>query len=259
MDKEIVIIVATETAAYEVVKALKQLDAEGSIELYASTVVSKAQDGTMSIKDTRDIHLPWGSALGASSGALIGLVAGPVGVAVGATIGGAVGLAGDLTYSGFSGDFVYDVSASLKPGSHAVCASVWEDWTVPIDVAVAPLGGAVMRQATDDIVAAEIRADQQALKDEWAHFEAEVANAKGDAKAKLEAKRDALRAQEAAHRERLHKRATKLQEKWDAKLASIAEKASKASAEVKARHLRHADKLSRFAATQKESFRELFA
>jgi hypothetical protein len=33
MDKEIVIVVPTEAAAYEVVKSLKALDDEGSIEL----------------------------------------------------------------------------------------------------------------------------------------------------------------------------------------------------------------------------------
>ncbi len=41
MDKEIVIVVPTEDAAYRVVQALGALDDEGSIELYASAVVTK--------------------------------------------------------------------------------------------------------------------------------------------------------------------------------------------------------------------------
>src|ERR1700733_13554616 len=121
MDKELVIIVPTEQAAYEVVKALELLDAEGSIELYSSTVVAKATGGAVSVKDTRQFHGPWGTVLGISTGALIGLLGGPVGVALGAAIGGTVGLTGDLAYSGYTGDFVHDVTARLQPGRPAGC------------------------------------------------------------------------------------------------------------------------------------------
>jgi len=50
MDKEIVIIVSNETAAYEGVRSPKALDDEGSIELYASTVVTKSPSGVMTIQ-----------------------------------------------------------------------------------------------------------------------------------------------------------------------------------------------------------------
>src|SRR5271165_5854691 len=132
MDKQLVIVVQNEMAAYDVVKALKALDDEGSIELYSSTVLVKAADGSLSVKDSRDLRGPWGTVLGLSTGALIGLLAGPLGAAVGAAVGGAAGLGGDLAYSGFVGDFVQDVAAGLAPGGHAVVASVWEDWTVPV-------------------------------------------------------------------------------------------------------------------------------
>ena len=258
MDKEIVIVVATEAAAYEVVKALKGLDDEGSIELYSSTVVERTADGRLMVKDTRQRHGPWATALGLTTGALIGLLAGPVGAAVGAAIGGAAGLGGDLAYSGFAGDFVHDVSARLQPGRYAVCASVWEDWTVPVDVAMAPFGGVVVRQATDDIVIAQIRAEVQALKDEEVHVEAEIARAKDDAKAKLEAKRNELRVARAAQTERLRKRASQIQESWEAKIASVKEKAAEAKTDAKTRHQQHLDKLVRFASLQKESFHQLF-
>jgi hypothetical protein len=81
------------------------------------------------------------------------------------------GLDADLAYSGFSGDFVRKVSDRLKPGMHAVCASVWEDWTVLVDVAVAPFGAVVFRQATDDMVIAQIRADMKALEEEAVYVE----------------------------------------------------------------------------------------
>ena len=62
-----------------------------------------------------------------------------------------------------------------------------------------------------------------------------------------------------AQRERLQKRASKLEESWEAKIASIKEKAAAAKAEAKTRHQQHVEKLARFAAAQKESFHQLFA
>src|SRR5277367_3689707 len=106
MDREIVIVVPTEEAAYEVVKSLKALDEEATIELYSSTVIVKTADGAIGIKDSRHPRGPWGTMLGVSAGALIGLLAGPVGAAVGAAVGGAAGLGDDLAYSGFVGTFV---------------------------------------------------------------------------------------------------------------------------------------------------------
>lgn len=260
MNKEIVIMVPTEVAAYEVVKALKELDAEGSIELYSSNVVVKTPAGAITIRDKEHIRGPWGTVLGVSAGALIGLLAGPVGAAVGAAVGGAAGLGGDLAYSGFVGDFVQEIAARLVPGGHAVVASVWEDWTVPVDVAVAPFaGGAVFRQSTDDVVEAQIRAAWQSVKEEQQHIDAEIAHATGAAKAKLEAQRNELRAKQAAQKDRLQKRAARLQERWDAEVASIKEKAATAKAEAKTRHEQHADKLSRFARAEKTAFHDLFA
>jgi uncharacterized membrane protein len=259
MDRQLVIVVQSEAAAYEVVKALKALDDEGSIELYSSTVVVKGANGSITIKDTHHLRGPWAAALGVSTGALIGLLAGPVGAAVGAAIGGAAVLGGELAYSGFAGEFVRDVTGRLQPGGYAVCASLWEDWTVPVDVATAPFGAVAFRQATDDIVVAQIRAEWQDLKDEQAYLEAEIERATGDAKAKLGAKRNELRAKQAAQRERLHNRAKKMEESWQAEIASIQAKAEGAKAEAKARHQQHVEKLSHFAAAQKAAFHELFA
>jgi hypothetical protein len=73
------------------------------------------------------------------------------------------------------------------------------------------------------------------------------------------AKRDELAAKQKAQRERLEKRARDLQASWDAKIASVKEKAQSAKAEAKARHEQHVDKLGRFAALQKQSFHELFS
>jgi uncharacterized membrane protein len=259
MDKEIVIVVPTEVAAYEVVRALGALDAEGSIELYTSTVVEKRADGTVDVKEDRNDRPAWGTAIGLTLGALVGLLAGPVGAAVGASIGGAAGLGSELAYSGIAGDFVRDVGQRLEPGRYAVCASVWEDWTAPVDLVASSSGGMVFRQATDDVAIAQIRAEMQSLREDEAQLAAEIAVARDADKARLEAKRDELQAKQRAQRERLKERAKKLQATWEAKTASIQQKTAAAKAEAKARHQAHMDKLAQFAALQRESFRELFA
>ncbi len=258
MDRQIVIVVPSETAAYQVVKALKGLDDEGSIELYTATVVTKTAAGTLTVKDDHRMRGPWATVLGMSTGALLGLLAGPVGAAVGAIVGGGAALGGELTYSGFAGDFVYDVAAKLQPGSYAVCASVLEDWTVPVDVAIAPFGAVVFRQSTDDVVLAQLRAGWCQMEDELLHLDNEIQQAAGEQKAKLEAKRDELRKQQALQRQKLNERAARLKETWDAEIASIQAKAEHARAEARARHEQHVQKLSRFAAEQKKAFAELF-
>jgi uncharacterized membrane protein len=259
MNKELVVIVSTEAAAYKVLTALQGLDAEGSLELYASTVIGRNTDGTIAVKDSRNQHAPWGTVVGASGGALIGLLAGPAGAAIGGAIGAVVGLGSDVSYSGFPGDFVFEVAGQLQPGTFAVIASVMEDWTMPVDAALAPFGATVLRQATDEVVTAQLAAEDQALKDEWAHFESEVASATGEAKAKLEAKREALRASQAAARQRMRTRAEALQGRWDARMSSIQGKVSGAKSDAKVRHQRHHDKLARFAEAQRRSFKDLFS
>ena len=259
MDKTIVIIIPNELAAYEVRKALAALDDEGSIELYSAAVVSKGVDGTVEVKDRRHSDGPWGTALGLSTGALIGLIAGPVGAAVGAAVGGAAGLGGDLAYSGLQSDFVHEASVRLTPGAFAVCASIWEDWTEPVDAAVRPFQGLVLRQTTEDLVVAQIKAEMQSLEEEMAHLQAEIARSSDSTKAKLMAKREQLRAKQEAQRARLAERAEQMQVSWEAKIDSIKRKAQSAKAEAKARHEQHVEKLGRFAALQKRSFHELFA
>jgi uncharacterized membrane protein len=258
MDRQIVIVVPTETAAYQVLKALEALDEQGAIELYTATVVEKSATGSLTVEHDLRRRGPWATALGMSTGALIGLLGGPVGAAVGAVVGGSVALGGELAYSGFAGEFVHDVTAQLQPGGYAVCASVYEDWTVPVDTATAPFGVVVFRQATDDVVLAQMRAGWEAIKADQAHLEVEIQQAVGEQKARLEAKREELRTKEAAQRKKLHARATKLKETWDAEIASIEAKAEHAEADAKARHEQHVQKLSRFAAEQKKAFTDLF-
>jgi uncharacterized membrane protein len=165
-------------------QALRALDDQGSIGP-SSAVVMRTAEGKLIVR-TRETSGPWGTMLGVSTGALIGLLAGPVGMAAGAVIGGGTGLGVDLTYTGFAGDFLHDVGAKLQPGTWAVCASLWEDWTIPVDTAIAPYGAVVFRQGTDDIVTAQMQADRERRA---AHVEA-GSRRQWAREAKLQAKRD---------------------------------------------------------------------
>jgi uncharacterized membrane protein len=259
MDKELVILVPNEETAYQVTKSLRGLDDAGMIELYSSTIVAKSANGSITIKDEHHLREPWGTVLGLTGGALVGLLGGPVGVAVGAAIGGAAGLGGDLAYTGFAGEFVRDVGNQMQPGGLAVCASIWEDWTLPVDLELAPLGAVVFRQATDDVVTAQIRADWRQLEEEEAHLAAEIRGSVAERKAELQAKREEVRTRIAAQRDRLKARAKELEASWNAKVESIRAKVDGAKSDAKHRHEEHAAKLARFAATQKAAFHDLFA
>ncbi len=140
-----------------------------------------------------------------------------------------------------------------------VCANVWEDSAVPVDVAVAPFEASIFRQATEHLVVAQIRAELRALNDEQQRFEAERARSSGSPSARSDAKSTKVGAKEVAQRERLRQRANGLQQAWEARMTSIRQKAALAKGEAKARHQQHLEELARLAATQEAIFNELFA
>ena len=103
------------------------------------------------------------TAIGVGVGALLGALAGPVGAAAGATIaagtaagigaaaGGMVGLTADAVKSSEHEEAAYQTSFAIAPGQSAVVAEISEDWTAPIDGAMARLGGVVYRRSKDTV------------------------------------------------------------------------------------------------------------
>src|SRR5271157_5421617 len=150
MDRMLVVVFDNETKAYEGKKALMQLDAEGSISVYAYAVLAKNADGTATVKQ-RDDSGPLGTLLGTSFGSLIGLLGGPVGLAVGAATGLAVGGTTDLNNARIGDDFIADVTKVLTPNKFAVVAEIEEDWTTPVDTRMEAIGGTVFRRALKDV------------------------------------------------------------------------------------------------------------
>src|SRR3974377_664351 len=156
MEKMLVVVFDNESKTYEGSRALNQLDSEGSITIHAEAVISKNNDGTITVKqDEGDfpVRTVSGTAIGSligflggpvggaeggcfpvrpvggpAVGSLIGLLGGPVGLAVGALAGTMAGSLADLWVAGVGGDFLAEVSNVLTPGKYAIVADISEEW-----------------------------------------------------------------------------------------------------------------------------------
>ena len=129
MNKMIVTVFKDEQSAYGGLSALRELHEEGSLTLYASTVIFKDANGVISVKQAAD-EGPFGTFAGLATGSLIGLLGGPVGLAVGAATGTLAGSLFDLARVGVSDDFLTEVYLTwfringrlwqklMKPGLH---------------------------------------------------------------------------------------------------------------------------------------------
>jgi uncharacterized membrane protein len=187
MDRVLVVVFDNETKAYEGEKALLQLDAEGSISIYAHAVIAKQADGTVTVKQ-KERPGPVGTLVGTVLGSLIGLLGGPTGAAIGAASGFAAGGATDLNGARIGEDFIQDVDKQLVPNKVAVVAEIKEDWTTPVDSRMEAIGGIVFRRSLSDVKKAIREENVNAMKADLAQMKAEQAKADTNRKAKLQEK-----------------------------------------------------------------------
>lgn len=233
-NKMIVVVFDNEKKAYEGVKAINDLHAEGSITLYASAVVAKTAGGKVSLKQIDD-QGPIGTGVGLATGTLIGLLGGPVGAAVGASVGTLGGMLYDFAKVGVGGDFLEEVEQHLKPGKVALIAEAEEEWVMPLDSRMEAVGGVVIRRMRDEVLDSQIERDTAALNAEIAELKTEQARANREAKAKLQAKIDAAQARLQAAGNRAKVAAGAMEEEMEAKIRSLKEQAARATGETKAR------------------------
>ena len=187
MDRMLVVVFDNESKAYQGKQALIQLDNEGSISIYAYSVVARAADGTATIKQGDDVG-PLGTLLGTSLGSLIGLVGGPAGMAVGAAAGMLGGATADLHNARIGSDFVDDVNKVLTPNRVALVAEIEEDWTTPVDDRMEAIGGKVFRRALSEVTQTANKEDVNAMKADLAQMKSEHSKARADRKAALQEK-----------------------------------------------------------------------
>jgi uncharacterized membrane protein len=230
----IVTVFDSEKQAYEGERALRELHDEGSIALYAMAVITKEPNGTVvALKQTSD-QGPAGTVLGTATGAMVGLLGGPVGAALGAAAGALGGSLVDLANVGVGADFLDEVSQSLRPGKAAVVAEVEERWVIPLDSRMEDLGGTVFRRSRRDVVDAQIERDATALRADIDQLNAELKDASGKTRAKLQAKVDAAKQRLESVKNQANSRAARLKKETDAKIKSLKEQATKAHGDMKA-------------------------
>jgi uncharacterized membrane protein len=210
----------TEQSAFEGLAALKDLHADGDITLYASSVIAKDPQGTVSVRQAADSG-PVGTLVGMVTGGLIGLLGGPAGVAVGAYVGGFGGLMYDLINAGLSGDVVDDIAASLAPGKVAVVADIDETWVTPVDARLGAIGGTTFRQYPGEVVDDQLTRDAETASKELEQLDAELRETSGEARANVEAAIAQQRAKLDALVARIEKRLADRKAEFEAKLGTL--------------------------------------
>ena len=191
MERMLVVVFEDEKKAYEGSRALKELDSEGSISVYAEAVIKKDDDGTVTVKQV-DEDFPIRTVSGTAIGALIGLLGGPIGFAIGAVGGTLAGSIWDMNRAGVSAEFFDDVSAKLTPGKWAVVSEISEEWVTPVDTRMEALGGTVFRTARRDVEHEQCARDAAATKADIAQLKAEQAKSRAEHKARLQTRIDTL-------------------------------------------------------------------
>ena len=226
MYKMLAIVFNDEKSAYEGVRALSELNTEGSIDVFAAAVLEKDAQGWVATKKEKS-DFPLQSLAGTAMGGLIGLLGGPAGVAVGSAAGVMAGLLGDMYTASVDEDFLTEVSTALTPGKWAVIAEVDEDWVTPVDTRMEALGGVVHRTLKSSLehdqwsqAAADGRTELDQLK-------AEERDARADRKAKLQAQIARLSKRVDAQRDRAEARSQQAAAEFQARETALQKRVDK--------------------------------
>jgi uncharacterized membrane protein len=234
MNKMLVAVFDSETAASEGLGGLRELHKDGDITLYATTVLTKDKAGKVTIKQAAD-QGPAGTAVGFLTGGLIGLIGGPVGLPIGAAIGGLTGLLFDVDRSGISVTFVDDVAEALTPGKAAVVADMDESWTAPVDVKLRKYGAMVFRRLRSEVVEDQLNREAAAFQAELKTLGEEMRQASAENKAAIQKDIDAVKKQLKATQDQAKSRLDEAKAEMEAKLKALEGQAKSANDRARAR------------------------
>lgn len=234
MNKMLVAVFDTETAAFQGLSALKDLHRDGDVTLYASAVIVKDKTGQISIKQAADDG-PVGTALGLLTGGLIGILGGPAGVAVGASLGGLTGFLFDLDQSGIGATFLEDVSKTLTAGKAAVLTEVDEGWTTPVDTRMHALGGIVFRRLRSEVVEDQLVRESAAFEADLKALEDDLRQGIAEDRAAIQKDIEQVKKQIKATQDQAKARLDQAKAEMDARVKALQEQAKGASDRAKAR------------------------
>src|SRR5215475_11882552 len=147
--------------AYEALSRLKELNANGEVDVRGAAVVVRGEDGRVLTKDQIADESVEGTLGGGLVGLLVGVLGGPLGIIVGGATGVLVGSLFDMDDSDETESALADISRAVRVGSTGLLADVNEDSSGAVDAVMANLGGTVLRRSAAD-VHAEVEAAEQA-------------------------------------------------------------------------------------------------
>jgi uncharacterized membrane protein len=155
---------AEDSRAYEALTTLKELGAQGQINVEQVAVVSRDDDGRIEVKDQVGDESLAGTASGGLVGVLVGILGGPFGVLLGGATGLFVGSLFDLADAEESDSVLTEISKTAQVGHTALLAHVIEPSAEVVDAAMAKLSGTVLRRPVYE-VEAEIAEAQEAQRE----------------------------------------------------------------------------------------------
>jgi uncharacterized membrane protein len=162
-DNVIAVSFPVEANAYEALARLKELDSKDDISVRGAAVVTREQDGRITIKDHFGQESFEDTAGGGLLGLLVGVIGGPLGVLVGGATGLLVGSLFDEDDDDNTRSVLTDISSSIRVGPPGLLAEVSEQDPTAIDAVMAHLDGTVVRRSVSD-VELEIAAAQDAQR-----------------------------------------------------------------------------------------------
>jgi uncharacterized membrane protein len=220
VNKILVSVFPTETAAYQGMTALRDLHGEGDITLYDADIIVKDANGQVTLKETTE-HGPLGTLVGIVGGSLVGLIGGPAGAAVGAYVGGLGGLLYDMFNLGIGMDFIDEVTAKLTPNTVAIVADIDESWITPVETKLVPLGAINIRQTRDDVIDEQLNRQADELDAELAQLRAEMHETNEQNKATVKAKIEATQQKVRDLDGRITKRLADAHAEFEARMATL--------------------------------------
>jgi uncharacterized membrane protein len=152
-----------DSAAYEALTDLKELDTQGQLRIQAAAVVVRDDSGHLAIKDEVGGHRLTATGTGGLLGLLIGVIGGPFGVLLGGATGLLIGSLFDIEDEDDTESVLSDISKAVRPGQTALLAQLTEQSYEIFDAAMAHLNGTVLRRPVAD-VEAEIAAAEEAQR-----------------------------------------------------------------------------------------------
>ena len=193
MDENVIVTTFSEDSkAYEALARLKELAAEGQVDLHDGAVVERGQDGTLRVRDdagNEDEGLA--TLTGGTIGLLIGILAGPLGVLLGGAMGLLAGSIVDAEDDDETDSVLEHIARSIGNGEMAVLADAGENGPAAVDAVMG--AGTVTRYARKD-VEAEIAGAEEAAHQARVKARKELRHQRREASVeKVEAKLHELR------------------------------------------------------------------